>query len=262
MSIFLRALNALLMILLPVALGVSLARKANQPWKLFGIGALTFIASQVVHLPVLYGLTALFKAKILPNPPVEWSLIFNALVLGLLAGLCEEIARYLAYRFFLKQSRTWDNALMFAAGHGGIEAILLGLLVGATLVQMIILRNTGLSSLNLPADQLALAQKQIAEYWAASDYTALLGAFERLLAIITHLALTVIVLQTFIRNNILYLVLAIAWHAIIDGVAVFAAGTVGPYWAEAIITVFALVNLFWIFAFRSGDAAPRAPTST
>jgi uncharacterized membrane protein YhfC len=262
MSIFLRALNALLMILLPVALGVFLARKANQPWKLFGIGALTFIASQVVHLPVLYGLTALFKAKILPSPPVEGSLIFNAVILGLLAGLCEEIARYLTYRFFLKGSRTWNNALMFGAGHGGVEAIILGLLVGVTLVQMIILRNTGLDSLNLPADQLALAQKQIADYWAAPDYTALLGALERLFAIITHLALTVIVLQTFTRNNVVYLILAIVWHAIIDGVAVFAVGTVGPYWTEVIIAVFALVNLFLIFVFRLGDAASPAPSST
>ncbi len=262
MSIFIRALNPFLMILLPVALGAFLARKLNQPWRLFGVGALTFIASQVVHLPVLYGLTALFKAKILPNPPVEWSLIFNAVVLGLLAGLCEEIARYLTYRLFLKESRAWNNALMFGAGHGGIEAIILGLLVGVTLMQMIILRNIGLDSLNLPADQLALAQKQIATYWAAPDYTALLGALERLFAIITHLALTVIVLQTFIRNNILYLVLAIAWHAIIDGVAVFAVGIVGPYWTEAIIAGFALMNLFLIFAFRSGVTASPAPAST
>jgi uncharacterized membrane protein YhfC len=262
MPIFVRSLNGVLMILLPIALGFFLSRKLRQPWKLFGIGALTFIASQVVHLPLLYGLTALFKAKLLPNPPVEWSLTFNAVLLGLFAGLCEEIARYLVYRLFLKEARTWGNALMFGAGHGGLEAILLGLLVIVTLMQMITLRNLGLESLNLPADQLAIAQKQIVEYWSAPDYAALLGALERLFALITHLALTVIVLQTFTRNSIAYLLLAIAWHAIIDGVAVFAVGTVGPYWTEAIIAVFALVNLILIFAFRSGDAASPAPSST
>jgi uncharacterized membrane protein YhfC len=262
MSIFLRALNGILMMLLPIALGFYLSRKMNQPWKLFGIGALTFIASQVVHLPLLYGLTALFQQKILPNPPKEFGLLFNAVVLGLLAGLCEEVARYLFYRFFLKESRTWSNALMFGAGHGGVEAILLGLLVIVTLMQMITLRNLGLESLNLPADQLALAQKQITDYWSAPDYAALLGALERVFAIITHLTLTVIVLQTFTRNNIAYLIAAILWHAIIDGVAVFAVGTVGPYWTEAIIAVFALVNLFLIFAFRSGDAASPALSST
>ena len=129
-------------------------------------------------------------------------------------------------------------------------------------MQMITLRNLGIESLGLPPDQIALAQKQIADYWASPDSAALLGALERVLAIVTHLALSVLVLQTFKRNHIGYLIAAILWHALIDGIAVIAISTVGVYWTEAIIAMFAIVNLYLIFAFRSGDAASPAPTST
>jgi len=49
------------MIVLPILLGIYLARKFKLSWKPLLAGALTFIASQVLHIPFLYGLTAAFK---------------------------------------------------------------------------------------------------------------------------------------------------------------------------------------------------------
>ncbi|MBI3242288.1 MAG: YhfC family intramembrane metalloprotease, partial [Chloroflexi bacterium] len=117
-------LNALLMMALGVGLGLFLARRLNLRWGLFGVGAVTFVASQVVHIPLNYGLTWLFANHVLPGPPAEWQLLFNVTVLGLTAGLCEETARYAVYRWWIRSARTWREALMFGAGHGGIEAIL------------------------------------------------------------------------------------------------------------------------------------------
>ena len=50
-DIVIRSLNALLMIAMPLALGVYLYRRLGAEWRLFGIGAVTFIASQVFHIP-------------------------------------------------------------------------------------------------------------------------------------------------------------------------------------------------------------------
>jgi len=36
-------------------------------------------------------------------------------VLGLTAGLCEESARYIGYRWLIKQARRWRDALMLGA---------------------------------------------------------------------------------------------------------------------------------------------------
>jgi len=80
-------LNAILMIALPVVLGILLERKFHLGWGLWWIGAGTFIFSQVGHIPFNIGLTALFQRGVLPSPPQSWTLVFNAAILGLSAGL-------------------------------------------------------------------------------------------------------------------------------------------------------------------------------
>ena len=51
MDIAIRFLNPLLMIALGLGLGVFFGRRLGAEWRLFGIGAVTFIASQVFHIP-------------------------------------------------------------------------------------------------------------------------------------------------------------------------------------------------------------------
>ena len=237
-------LNALLMIGMPIALGVWLARKTKAPWWLFGIGAVMFIGSQVVHLPLNYGLTALFKAIWPSAQPQPWHIPFNAIILGLTAGLCEETARYIGYRWLANKSRHWRDALMLGAGHGGTEAIILGLLVGVTFVNMVIMRPRDLTQLGLTGQTLALAQQQIAAYWSAPWYMVLLGAVERLFALSVQVSLAVLVLQVFTRNDWRWLVVAIGYHLIVDAVAVVG---VLSHWSplviEAAVGVFALVSL-------------------
>jgi len=253
MLYFTHALNALLMMVMPILLGVFLARRLSLRWGLFGVGAATFIASQVVHIPLNSGLTALFAGKILPAPPDAWKLPFNAVVLGLTAGLCEEIARYLVYRYWIKSARTWREALMFGAGHGGVEAIILGALVALTFVNLVFLRDVDVAALPVPADQQALAAKQIAEYWSAPWYATLLGAVERAFSLCFHLSAAVLVLQAFRRNNRLWLGAAILWHAAVDAVSVYAVGRLGVYWTEAIVGVFALASVGMILALKPPD---------
>ena len=51
MDIAVRLLNGLLMIAMPIALGIYLVRRTGQHWKLFLVGAVLFVASQVLHIP-------------------------------------------------------------------------------------------------------------------------------------------------------------------------------------------------------------------
>jgi uncharacterized membrane protein YhfC len=247
-----RFLNGLLMILLPVGLGIFLSRKLNLGWRLFWIGAATFVLSQVGHIPFNYGLTYMFKAGFLPSPPETWQLAFNAVVLGLSAGLWEEGARYATYRWWAKDARSWRKGLMLGAGHGGIEAILLGLLVLLTFINMIVARGIDLQRLVTP-EQLSAAQAQVRAYWSVPWYATLLGALERALTLPFHLAASLLVLQVFVRRQARWLWLAVGWHALLDGVAVFATGMWGAYLVEALLAGFALANLGIIFALRGSD---------
>ena len=259
---FTRPLNGLLMIAMPIALGLALTRRFKLGWRLFFIGAATFILSQLGHIPFNYGVTLLFQRGVLPVPPPAWSTPFNAVFLGLSAGLWEEGMRYAVYRWWAKDARSWGKALLFGTGHGGIEAVILGLAVLFTFVQMIALSGVELSTV-IPAGQLALAQKQVAEYWSYPWQVTLLGAVERLFALPLHIACAVLVLQTFIRKQSRWVWLAVLWHALADAVLVYASRTLPPgefkfYLLEIPIGIAALFSLAIIFALRTPEPVQPA----
>ena len=249
-------LNGLLMVALPVGLGIYLTRHFGLGWRIWLIGAATFILSQVGHIPFNQGLTLLFQRGILPAPPPEWRLPFNALILGLSAGLWEELARYSAYRWWAKDARTWRKGVLLGAGHGGAEAIILGALVLYTFAQMLALRGQDLTSLlgnRMTAVQIQALQTQVNAYWSAPWAATMLGAVERAFTIPVQIALSAIVLQAFVRNQFRWVWLAIGWHALVDAATVIASSKIGVYWTEAVIGLVALISLAILFALRSPE---------
>jgi uncharacterized membrane protein YhfC len=253
-------LNALLMVGMPLLLGLFLARRFGLRWGLFGAGAATFVASQVLlHIPLNLALLALFERTLYPGLPDGWRLPFDAVVFGLTAGVSEEGARYVAYRRFLRTARTWEQGVMFGAGHGGVEAILLGVLAGIGLFSMALLRQVDPAALGVPAEQLPAVRDQLAAFWSAPWYATLLGAVERVLALSIHLTLAVMVLQVFTRGSHAWLAAAIGWHAVVDALAIFGLRTWGIYGTEAVVGVCAAVSLGILFALRPRQAAAETP---
>lgn len=249
-------LNGLIMILLPIGLAIYLTHRFRTGWRLVWIGAATFIIAQVGHIPFNYILTKLFENGNLPPPPVGYELIFSSVILGLSSGIWEESARYIAYRWPAKDARSWRKALLLGTGHGGIEALILGLLVLFTFIQLMAIRGRDLTELITP-EQLGLVQQQVSAYWSLPWYETLLGAVERAFTLVFHLAASVIVLQCFIRQQIRWLFLAIALHAILNASAVYVAGTYGPYAAEAVIGFIALICLGIIFGLKTPEPEPE-----
>jgi len=253
MNIAARILNFSLMIAMPIGLAVYLARQFKVEWRLFGIGVVTFILSQILHIPFnIWVLNPLIEKQGFSSMLSGARLAIVGLFYGLSAGVFEEIARYLGYRISIKTERDWKSALMYGTGHGGIEALILGILALLTLIQLVSLRGVDLSTVVDP-QYLDLARSQVAVYWAAPWYLAILGAVERAIAIIFHLSATVLVLESFHRRNIGWLFLAIGWHTALDAVAVFAAQTWNPYITEGILGVFGLLSLGIIFGLKSTD---------
>jgi uncharacterized membrane protein YhfC len=178
-------------------------------------------------------------------------------MLGLSAGLLEESARYLVLRYWLRRDRSWRAALMFGAGHGGVESFLLGVLAALGAISVFVLRNVDPVQLGVPPDRLPTLQAQLDTAWNVPPWYPLLGAFERVLAIATHLFLSVLVMQAFLRRNLLWLTAAILWHTLFDALAVYAVATWGIVRTEAIIAVPAVLGLVLMFALR-GPEPPEA----
>lgn len=245
-------LNGLLIIIMAIGVGILLTRKFSYSWRLYWIGAMIFVLSQILHIPFNLGLDALFRQGILPMPPQTWRLLFFALLGGLSAGLFEECARYAGYRWWAREARSWAKGLLFGAGHGGVEALIIGVLVLINYVVIVALRGADPSIL-VPAEQLQLAQAQIAAYWSLPWYDTLLGAVERAFTIPAHLAMSVLVLQVFTRGQVRWLWLAIGWHTLLDAIAIYAVQTWGIYATEALLGGMALLSSGIILVLRQPE---------
>ena len=252
------ALNFILMFVLAFGIGAFIGRRFRVEWRLFWIGAATFILSQMGHIPFNAGLTQLFAQGILPSPPEAWQLLFNAVVLGLSAGLWEELTRYAVYRWWAKDARSWRKGLMMGAGHGGIEAAIIGGLVLMTFINMLAARSMDLSSV-YTGEQLTLAQTEVTKYWNLAWYEPLAGALERAFTIPAHIAFSILVLQVFTRKQTRWLWAAVGWHALIDAGGVYLNSIYGVWVTEAALGGIALFNLWLIWRLRQPE--PEEPGS-
>ncbi|HNB50296.1 MAG TPA: YhfC family glutamic-type intramembrane protease [Anaerolineales bacterium] len=254
---FIRILNPVLMILFGLGVGVIVARQREVEWKLYGAGALIFIGSQVLHIPFNAWVLNPLVGKISSSLTGSGALLVTSIALGVSAGVFEETFRYVGYRFWVKEARRWKDGLMFGAGHGGIEAILVGLYTLVTVIYIFSLSGKDLKTI-IPADQLFLAQQQIDAFWALPWYAVLLGALERAIAICFHLAASVLVLQVFRRKNIVWLFAAIGLHTVLDALAVYVSQIWGPYATEGVLAVFALFCVGIIFMLKTSDDSEEA----
>ena len=228
-------INFIGMIVIPIIAGIYFARKLNLSWKLFLAGGLTFIASQVLHIPLVLALTPTFQS---------WGIVAYALILGLLAGLFEETARYILFKFVLKKSRTWNEGVYVGIGHGGTEAILLGVMTALAFANMLAYRYIDLSTVpSIPPEQLELAKQQVEAYWSMPPYLAILGFIERIFAMCLHVALSVMVMYGLVSRKQTWFWLAVSWHAIVDAGAVYLGQNISMIALEGVIGLFAIVSI-------------------
>jgi uncharacterized membrane protein YhfC len=248
-------------IVYPLVVALVVRRRLGAGWRYFGFGMLIFFLFQLItRVP----LVQVGQALLTPQLRASRGLLSAWLaLLAITAGLFEEIGRYLGYRWLMRgEEKTWPKAIMYGLGHGGLESIVLvGALGALTLVQLLTLSAIGLNA--LPAAQRATAATQIAALNAQPGWLPLAGAWERLWTLPIQVAFSVLVLQVFRRGQIRWLWLAVAAHALVDGVAVFLPlvthlGTVGrTLLVEGFVAVCGLIALWVIGALR--DRAPAAP---
>ncbi len=251
------SLNFLLMIAMPLLLGWLIAKKRSIRWGLFAIGCGTFILSQLGHIPFNY--FALDWLQVQTGSMTDSSrLIVTSVFLGLSAAVFEEGARYLGYRYWASDARTWGSSMMLGTGHGGAESIILGMIVGINTILLIAWNNDRLTAL-IPVDQEPMLAAILDSLFSAPWYTLILGALERLFVIILHLAFSLLVMLSFVRRQPLWLAVAIFCHALVDAVAVYSAVVWGPYIAEALIAIMALFGLLFVLRMREPEPVEKEP---
>ncbi|MCK5054112.1 MAG: YhfC family intramembrane metalloprotease [Anaerolineales bacterium] len=246
-------LNGLLMIAVPLALGVILARRGRLSWSLFGVGAATFVASQLFHIPFNNLILTPFVTERGMFAAGGLAFMAAALLYGLSAGVFEEVARFVVMRRWAHEARRIPKALMYGAGHGGGEAIILGVLVLYGFFQAVALRGADLAE-TLPPERVEAVTAQMALYWSIPWYQALLGAVERVGAICFHLSASALVLQSVRRGRWSWLAGAIAWHTLFNAATLVVMDRWGLYAAEGTVIVGAGISLLILWVLKKRDA--------
>lgn len=245
------------MIAMPLILGWLINRSRSVGWRLFAIGCVTFIVSQIGHIPFNYFVLPLLQEQIEPLTEMA-RLVITAVFLGLSAALFEEGMRFIGYRYWAKDARSWGKAMMLGAGHGGVEAIILGILVAINTIMLIAWQNDRFTVL-IPSEQEPLIAAVLDSFFSTPWYATILGAVERFFTIILHLSLSLMIMIAFVRRRPGWIAAAILWHALVDAIAVFSVSMWGAYAAELLIALMALVSLLFILRLKQPEPEEEAP---
>jgi uncharacterized membrane protein YhfC len=231
-------------IAIPIALGVAIWKRLNVGWRAYAVGCCMFTLS-MIRLPLNQFSSMMIAMS--TSGTMAW-LLLRAFP-SFTAGLFEEVSRFAAFRLLVKDLR-WAEGVMYGAGHGGIESILLiGLTVLTTAITL------AFSPASLPPEQLQMIA-------TLPWHFPLIGLYERLMAIVIQIGLSVMVLQCYIQKKNMYLMLAITIHFAID-FAVLALVQYGVFWAELVATLFAAVMYLYLMRERhlevSRDSSASEP---
>lgn len=252
MQSWLYSLVTLIIILVPVAAIIWLRRVRRVPWLFFCVGILTFLGAQLIHLPLNELLT---EVGLLTQDPASGSLYVTAIILGLTAGLTEELARTAGYAI-VRRARRYEDGIMMGLGHGGIEAMIIAVLVAASVSSLWLVREGVSPPIELTAEQSAALDQQFL-LMSDSPIVAILPLVERLIAMTLHISLSIMVLMAFVRRSWLYVVAAVAVHASVDFLAVVATAQLENTWLVEGLFALAVAPIA-IWAWRQRRQAARA----
>jgi len=206
-------------------------------------------------------------AAFLSNPVAF--VVYGALV----AGVCEEVGRFIGMRLLLRRAAAKSGATPLAAGktelasdgtaltyglgHGGAEAWLVGVLIQVQWILFAVFENRGELSgylSNLPAESVMRIHLILA---SLSPQTAGIFALERVAALVFQIGLSVLMWRGVRAGWRGILPLAIALHALVDvPAAMFQAQLVPLAAVDAVYALGAVVVAGLLFrAFRRPAAA-------
>lgn len=249
-------------VLMPVAVVLWARRRLGVAWKVVGWGALAFALSQLfTRVPLVQFLQYVLRDELKDSSALMAAWV---VILCLTAGLFEETARLWVFRGPLKDFRRWRDAVGFGVGHGGLEsAVLVGGMAVLGLINLVALSLADPSTLKLPPETVEQVVKAKETFAALRWWEPLLGAYERLGAMVLHVAMSVLVLQRFVRGEVKWYWLAVGVHALFNGAAVAVGKLWGAVAAEGAVTVGALVCLWVILRLRPREPDPEStPAAT
>ena len=139
---------------------------------------------------------------------IEWIAgrgIFFYIIAGLSPGIFEETGRYICLKYLSskEQYQQRNISVSYGIGHGGIESIFTGI----TLLTNLFTKDT-------------LIEKGLLKS-SITFFICLMSAIERFFAVLTHISVSVLVYKAVKEKKIIYYIIAIILHDLVDLIALF-----------------------------------------
>lgn len=254
LSIVGMAVTLLISVLLPIVLCIFIRcrTKAKISSFFYGCGVFVIFAlvlEQILHTIVL----GVFGEAVTGN------ILVYGLYGGAAAALFEETGRFVAMKFFMKKNLTKENALMYGAGHGGVEAILIvGLSYISSIANAILINTHQMETVLAVLDesQKESTLKSLSVLWTTSSDLFFAAGVERIWAIILQISLSVLVYKAVKSGQKKFLALAMGIHFLVDFIAVISAQRLSVWIIELLIfvmTAVASVIAYRIYKAESSD---------
>lgn len=234
-------IDVLVSLAIPIGLYVVLRRRFGCARTPFFLGAATFflfamVLEQLVHLVVL-------RSSI--GAAIQQNIWLFALYGGAMAALFEEGGRLIVFSTLLKKRRDNDHdALMFGAGHGGMEVILIfTITMVMNLYYALMIRSGRADALlaSMEEGQRATTALIFTSLSTASAPFYLLGLVERFAAVILHLSFSVLVWFA-LKGKFSLLYLAFLLHFAVDAITVVLSRSgLSPLLLEVLVVLLSLL---------------------
>jgi uncharacterized membrane protein YhfC len=244
------ALEGVLVVCGVAGLAWWLRRRLGVRWNTWTWGALAFGGAYLVQIPVLLVLMPLLSGE---GVQPEWQTLAGMLLLVLTAALIRETVRCVALRWLPRERRGFPGALMFGAGYGGVEAILL--IVPSVVASLQLLLNGDA----LLAQAQAIAPEQAAELAAQLEslrntpsWLPVLSVWGCVASISFHMAASVLIgraLDGAAGTALRWWGLAVLYHLAYAAVSMIMQ-SIGPGAPELALTAFLISSVYVIRRFR------------
>lgn len=199
-----------------------------------------FIVQILIRMPIVQGLQTVIE-----EPYVVLIMLASS------AAFVETVARYLVVRFMLKDRLCWSGGIAAGIGHGFCE--MLFLFVFAYAINIILHLGGG----NIPLLETTVAITPLYFYG--------LAFLERLFAICFHIAMSLMMVQGFMKNKkVLFSLIIFMLHFSLDGiVAYLQLQGMNTFFIEAFLALCACLSILYIVKMGSlmkdAYALPKDP---
>jgi uncharacterized membrane protein YhfC len=227
-----------------------LRRRLGARWNTWTWGALAFGGAYLVQIPVLLVLMPLLSGE---GTRPEWQSLAGTLLLVLTAALIGETVRYVALRWLPRDRRNFPAALMFGAGYGGMEAILL-IVPGVVASLQLLLNGDALlaQAQSIAPDQAAELAAQLDSLRNTPWWLPVLSVWGCVASISFHTAASVLIwraLNGAAGTAVQWWGLAVLYHLAYAAVSMVMQ-SVGPGAPELALTGFLISSVYVIRRFR------------